>query len=291
MLKMAKILVPIDFSERSADVARAVVPVADRFGSEINLVHVLSSRFGPHLIASPETSLRDFEAQTRAEAKKSLEGFFSTEWRNLAVKRTLLEGDPATEIVAYAESEHVDLIMMPTQGYGPFRRLLLGSVTAKVLHDAPCPVWTTVHLATTLSQAGGGKPHKMACAVDLGKRSNDIVTAAIRLSKEFGASLTLIHVISSLDNRDQTYYLSPEWRSEVIGAARSELAKLQESLGFEGGMCIETGAVADAVAAAAKKIEAGLLIIGRTHRDSLTGRLPNNAYAIIRESPCPVLSI
>jgi len=291
MFKIAKILVPIDFSERSADVARAVVPVADRFGSEINLVHVLSSRFGPHLLASPETSLRDFEAQTRAEAKKSLEGFFSTEWRNSAVKRTLLEGDPATEIVGYAESEHVDLIMMPTQGYGPFRRLLLGSVTAKVLHDAPCPVWTTVHLATTLSQAGADKPHKIACAVDLGKRSNDIVTAAIRLSKEFGASLTLIHVISSLDNRDQTYYLSPEWRSEVIGAAKSELAKLQESLGFEGGMCIETGAVADAVAAAAKEIEAGLLIIGRAHRDSLTGRLPNNAYAIIRESPCPVLSI
>ncbi len=35
---------------------------------------------------------------------------------------------------------------MPTHGYGPFRRFILGSVTAKVLHDADCPVWTGVHL-------------------------------------------------------------------------------------------------------------------------------------------------
>jgi nucleotide-binding universal stress UspA family protein len=181
--------------------------------------------------------------------------------------------------------------MMPTHGYGPFRRLLLGSVTAKVLHDASCPVWTSVHAATTLSQAGADKPHKIACAVDLGKRSNEIVSWASRLSREFGASLTLIHVVSSLDNREQTYYLSPEWRSEVIGAAKSELAKLQQGAGLEGSVCVETGAVADGVAAAAKSIEAGLLIIGRTHQDSLTGRLPNNAYAVIRESPCPVLSV
>jgi nucleotide-binding universal stress UspA family protein len=142
-----------------------------------------------------------------------------------------------------------------------------------------------------LSQAGADKPHKIACAVDLGKRSNEIVSWASRLSREFGASLTLIHVVSSLDNREQTYYLSPEWRSEVIGAAKSELAKLQQGAGLEGSVCVETGAVADGVAAAAKSIEAGLLIIGRTHQDSLTGRLPNNAYAVIRESPCPVLSV
>ena len=152
-------------------------------------------------------------------------------------------------------------------------------------------MWTSVHAATTLSQAGANNARKIACAVDLGRENSEMLTWASRLSWEFGASVTLIHVVSSLDNREQTYYLSPEWRSHIIGAAKAELAKLQESAGFEGGMCVEIGAVADAVAAAAKNIEADLLIIGRTHRDSLTGRLPNNAYAIIRESPCPVLSI
>jgi nucleotide-binding universal stress UspA family protein len=45
-------------------------------------------------------------------------------------------GDPATYITAQAEKNDVDLIMMATHGYGTFRSLLLGSVAAKVLHDA-----------------------------------------------------------------------------------------------------------------------------------------------------------
>ncbi|MGA8595805.1 MAG: universal stress protein [Bryobacteraceae bacterium] len=45
-------------------------------------------------------------------------------------------GDPAAAIVKCAQAEQVDLIMMPTHGYGPYRKFLLGSVTAKVLHDS-----------------------------------------------------------------------------------------------------------------------------------------------------------
>jgi hypothetical protein len=56
------------------------------------------------------------------------------------------EGDPAREITDYAQEQGADLIMMPTHGYRTFRSLLLGSVTAKVLHDAACPVWTGVHV-------------------------------------------------------------------------------------------------------------------------------------------------
>ena len=53
--------------------------------------------------------------------------------------------DPATAIISFAETNGVDLIMMPTHGYGPVRSFLLGSVAAKVLHDARCPVWTSSH--------------------------------------------------------------------------------------------------------------------------------------------------
>ena len=57
----------------------------------------------------------------------------------------LAQGDAATEIVQFAMRENVDLIAMPTRGCGVFRKMLLGSVTAKVLHDASCPVWTSSH--------------------------------------------------------------------------------------------------------------------------------------------------
>jgi hypothetical protein len=47
--------------------------------------------------------------------------------------------------VEFAANHHVDLVMMPTHGVGTFRSFLVGSVTAKVLHDANCPVWTAAH--------------------------------------------------------------------------------------------------------------------------------------------------
>jgi hypothetical protein len=76
----------------------------------------------------------------------------SSYWSGCAAPliKQFAEGDPASIITEYAARNRVDLIMMPTHGYGTFRSLLLGSVTAKVLHDAECPVWTGVHTADTV---------------------------------------------------------------------------------------------------------------------------------------------
>jgi nucleotide-binding universal stress UspA family protein len=190
----------------------------------------------------------------------------------------------------YANQEHVDLIMMPTHGYGPFRRLLLGSITAKVLHDANCPVWTAAHTADAPTELRA-EPRHIACAVDLGAQSGSVLSWASRLSWEFGASLSIIHAVASLDPRLEEYYFSPEWRGQVIEEARARLARLLETAGTKGEIHVEVGPVPDAVADIAGKVKADLLVIGRDGRDSVAGRLPTNAYAIIRESPCPVLSV
>ena len=80
------------------------------------------------------------------QAERDLNAFEPDALAGLNVRRLLLHGDPASKIVELAREEHVDLIAMPTHGYGPFRRFILGSNTAKVLHDADCPVWTGVHI-------------------------------------------------------------------------------------------------------------------------------------------------
>jgi nucleotide-binding universal stress UspA family protein len=85
--------------------------------------------------------------------------------------------------------------------------------------------------------------------------------------------------------------LSPEWRNQLLNDAKAELTLLMETAGTRGEMHIEIGPISAAVADAASDLQADLLVIGRTCDDSAGGRLPTNAYAIIRESPCPVLSI
>ena len=288
MFTVAKILLPIDFSARSTDAADAAAVVAGHFGSELALLHVLAPRFDLPLPTSAQMNV--IHGGARAEAEEKMKEFRSNEWGHLGVKRILREGDPARMIVEYATEEHVDLIMMPTHGYGPFRRLLLGSVTAKVLHDANCPVWTATHRPDASSSVAA-KPRRIACAVDLGPRSSSIVSWAGRLCREFGASLSAIHVVASLDPLLEDYYPSPEWRGYVLEHAKADLARLLETAGANGDIHIEIGPIVGAVTDAAREVRADLLVIGRSSRDGIAGRLPTNAYAIIRESPCPVVSV
>jgi nucleotide-binding universal stress UspA family protein len=287
MFTIPRILLPIDFSARSGDAADAAVAVAEHFGSEIALLHVVAPRVGLPLTTSAQSKV--LHSGLRVEAEEQMEAFRPNQWGHLEVKRVLREGDPARTIVDYAIEEQVDLIMMPTHGYGPFRRLLLGSVTAKVLHDARCPVWTAAHtpdVASTIS----AKPRRIACAVDLKPHSSSVVSWAVRLCREFGAPLSAIHVVDSLDPRLEDYYLSPEWRAQVIDEARNEVKQLMETAATDGEIQIEIGPIADGVADAARRVQADLLVIGR-NESRVGGRLPTNAYAIVRESPCPVLGV
>src|SRR5258707_110280 len=55
-------------------------------------------------------------------------------------------GETVEEILRHIRESGTDLVMMPTHGHGAFRRLLVGSITNKLLHDATCPVWTDAHI-------------------------------------------------------------------------------------------------------------------------------------------------
>ena len=286
MSAIEKILLPIDFSERSGDIANAARLVANHFHSQITLLHVLAPGFVPLVISGQRAVVHGF---ARAEAEEKMKDFHRDEWHGLDVRRVLEEGDPAATIAEYAESEHIDLIMMPTHGYGPFRRMLLGSVTAKVLHDTKCPVWTAAH-----SQEK--PPHvptqlrRISCAVDLGPQSSNVLHWASRLSREFEMQLSVIHVAESLDPGTLDYYASPEWRHQVIMQAKTDLSKLLQADGIVAETHIDVGSAPGAVVERARQLRADLLVIGRSGHGA-AGRLPTNAYAIVRDAPCPVLGV
>src|SRR5258708_7643151 len=147
MFTLKNILFPVDFSNRCRGAARILDALHKSFQPDITLVHVL---LPPHM----EYSVADFgggliQEYTTArteQVKKDLDYFLDEELKHFPIRRVLLDGDPARKLVEYAHQNHTDLIVMPTHGYGGFRRFMLGSVAAKVLHDAQCPVFTGVHL-------------------------------------------------------------------------------------------------------------------------------------------------
>jgi nucleotide-binding universal stress UspA family protein len=292
MADLSRILVPVDFSPRCLGAVQYAEALASYYQSKLFLLHVLIPPMVPYATAEAMlySGVVDLSAEMLVERRQMLDEFMVEELKNVPVERVLLQGDPAREIADYATKENCGLIVMPTHGHGPFRRFLLGSVTAKVLHDAPCPVWTGPHM----EQA---PPHeriqfrKILCALDLGLQSRMVLCWAAQFAREFGAALSIVHVIPIGTVRLGGFYFDPEWRLELSRRAREQIADLKDDLQVEAEELIETGEVAAAVSDAARQCQADLIAIGRGHSTGGPGRLRAHAYAILRESPCPVTAI
>src|SRR5690349_626839 len=287
---LSKILVPVEFSGMCQGAARYAEALAAFFNAEMTLAHVVMPVIA---YGSPEalaySTVGELAAERRTLAKTHLEMFLADGLEGIPRIRVVLEGDPATRIVEYAYKGNFDLIVMPTHGYGPFRRFLLGSVTAKVLHDAGCPVWTGPHME--------GAPdyprisfRRVLCAIDLGPHSASVLDWAAKFAREYGADLDIVHAIPTSTVSVGGFYFDPEWRVQVENEARDRIAYLRQDLGIKGEVRVETGEVATAVRAVAEDSHADLVVVGRTHGGVL-GRLRANAYAIIRDSPCPVTAV
>ena len=237
MSSLAKILLPVDFSERTAGAARYAGNLAAHCGSEIILVHVLPplhTDFGAEIAGS---MLVDVYRTRCDQATRELASFLSAELAGIPVRRLVLHGDPSTEIVRVAHAESVGLIAMPTHGYGPFRRFILGSNTAKVLHDADCPVWTGVHMEAV--PASSGPLRRILCAIDLGPHSAATLRWAAWLAREFAAELAVIHAVAG----HAAVATEPDtsWRAGLLEAAEEEILMLQRDSGVEAGVLLESG--------------------------------------------------
>ena len=290
MLAMNKIVVPVDFSEGSAGAARQAAALSRHFHSEVVLLHVqrpLNYAVG----ALDGGYIGDLPEVIAEQGRKQLDSFVEENFTGLHVRRVLVEGDPARRIVEFAHEESANLIVMPTHGYGPFRRFILGSVTAKVLHDAECPVWTGVHLEEPPA-AQSMAIRSVLCAVDLTPHSRRTLCWAAQMAAEFGARLGIAHAAPALDmSGPGGRYFAPEWRSVLLAHAGEQIAKLQQDLGTHAEVYVESGSASEVLRMTAEQAGADLLVIGRSPSGGIAGRLRTNAYALIRESPCAVVSV
>lgn len=277
MIKFKRILFPIEFTPECQIAARHVAHYARHFDSEVILLHVEVFPIDPYV----------WEPQTD-RLTRMLDQFLVDELRGLKVARHVAIGDPAQEIVRYANDEKADLIMMPTHGRGPFRRFVLGSVTAKVLHDTPCAVWTSAHLDIERIPVPSNLT-SVLCAVDLDDTGSHTLRYAGDFARLIGATLTVAHAVPAVQTRPEAY-MDTELQEDLIKAARKRLAEMQAAAGTEAVVCVGAGDIARFVSHAAQAHKAGLVIIGRGGNGML-GRLRTHDYAIIRQCECPVLSL
>ena len=288
MLPIKHILFPIDFSERCCGAVPFVQFVARTFDSKITLMSV-GHPFYPVGVGDADGSLTMDDGVVLRELKARLAGALTHEFGDLEVERVAELGDPATVIAEFAHTNGVDLVMMPTHGYGPFRSLLLGSVTAKVLHDTECAVWTAAHVEERPCQ-GHIACRSVLCAVDGTPKSVPLMQWAADYAGRLGAMLRLVHVIPFVEGR-YAKRMDAASEKELRHETQEQIARMQTSAGVVAPLCIIIGNIAEGVREEAQRHGADLVVIGRGILHETLGRLRTHAYGIIRQSPCPVLSI
>ena len=142
-IDIKRILLPTDFSSYSATATKYACELATKFDAELHLLHTLEV----HLASTPTfgmgLDLPTYVHESRAAAEKALDGVLDTQWAaGRKVVRAVVEGSPQVEIVRYARTHEVGVIVLATHGRSGLAHVLIGSVAESVVRTAPCPVLT-----------------------------------------------------------------------------------------------------------------------------------------------------
>lgn len=290
-MNIKEIVFPVDFSARCVEACPFVAAVARRLGATLKLLHVIESLpSGSSPLDRLYTGDTADLAQQKEAANEALAAFQHQYIPHVASELSVRAGDPASCIVSFGGETKERLILMPTRGFGPFRQMLLGSVTAKVLHDAHCPVLTGPHLQRAIDPQQWFQLHRIMCAVGLDWETDEVLKQASALAIQLGAELLAAHVITPVEEG-----LLPlvDPGSPPISTASVEKA-MRDALqrtGVSAEIYVSIGETSRRVASMAKEQKADLIVIGKGGVPELPGRLGSHGYAIIRRAPCPVLCV
>lgn len=289
MFPYRRIVFPVDYSDANSAIVPFVNEMTHRFQAHLQLVRACApevfyaAEFGWQIAAASPTT----DDVVREETKR-LEAFAAEKLPDLTPEIIVHSGHAVAVIEDVVRRTGTDLIMLSTHGRGLFRRLILGSVTSRLIHDLSCSVWTGCHLDPASVQAHTPYKH-ILCAIEPGMESAHIVKAAERMAVSYSASLALV---SAIEWPTDNPAIDPgSYWERIRASAESDLASYARSLPIQATTHLVFGPIAHVLRDAAVQQSADLVIVGRGESQSPLSGVLSNLYAIVRESPCPVLSV
>jgi len=146
-----RILVPTDFSAPSDAALACARRLAAEFDASLHLLHVMENIFLRAMVADPRTI-------ETAALQHLHDRLTADDLRRGGVTVLEKSDEPADEIVSYARSANIDLIVMGTRGRSGLAHVLVGSVAEHVVRTSPCPV-LTIHKAPSSAIHTTGADH------------------------------------------------------------------------------------------------------------------------------------
>ena len=293
-MAFGSILCPVDFSTHSRAAVRHAVAIADRFGGQLTVLHVLD----PLLLAAASGTSplrRRFIERTRVELAR----FVTRSMAPLPPNETeiaivLATGDPAEEILRAAGRLQSDLIVIGSQGLSGFRKLFFGSTTERVLRRAVIPVLAIP--PATRTRHKGARPmaiSRVVAPIDLGGEWQSDAVRAAAVAAAFDAELVLVHVLVPVQ--------APPWLPSTIAVterrrratARSALESVRAKLSSDLKMTarVPAGHPAHEIARVAAGSPSLVVMSLRRGAGTLGSRRGSIAYHVLTHSSTPVMAV
>jgi nucleotide-binding universal stress UspA family protein len=286
MFPFRKIVFPVDYSEPCRAIVPYVEEMSRRFSADLTLVHA----YGPEALAGSPRPITDPELPEEAGIleQERLRRFAEENFPEHHTDVIAELGEPGCVLDTIVQRDGADVVMLATHGRGPVRRLLLGSVTAKVLHDLSSAVWTG-----TGSVFAGHNPHlpykSILCALNETPEAEAALRTAAAFARSYDAQLWLVHVV---EGPPVTYRIDfSHYEKELREAADLRLRELKRKLGVEAPHVVIGGPVAESVREEAVRRGADLIVTGRPCSIGSFSAILSRLYPIVRHAPCPVLSV
>ena len=284
-VSIRNVLIATDFSHCSQPALHFGLQLSTAYNATAHIVFVLPN--DPYLLAGPEAyvaardaarrDLEDLEAQLKRAHSELPHDHYHL---------YLLEGDVAESILDFARKQQADLIVLGTHGRGGLPRGLLGSVAERVFRHSPLPVLT---LGPGACHAHRDRPPRaILVAADFTPASRRAVHFAAALAQEHKSNLTLLHVLDPKPLQDTPDLAAVEQRIKT---------RLMELLPHGGdalhcSIRVVVGQITRRILEVAREEAVDLLLLGVRPSSGVLDRLViPHAYEIVRDSPCPVLTL
>jgi nucleotide-binding universal stress UspA family protein len=291
------ILCPVDFSETSGRALHHALELARRRGARVTVMHVAArtlpplSALGAGTSAAMEGGVRE---GLRHDLLEELQRFVEPAAKGVPVAYEVDEGNVVGSIVERAA--HADLLVLGTHGHGEIEKLVLGSVTEKALHKAPCPVLTVPRPEQSPPPAASFK--RILCPLDFSAASDEALAVALAMAREEDGRVTLLHVVEGAlgeMSADDLHLDLGGYLKQAEEQARERLRRTmsgEDARWYDDQPILAVGKAHSKILSVAEERNSDLIVIGVHGRGALDRLIfGSTARHVVRGASCPVLSV
>jgi nucleotide-binding universal stress UspA family protein len=278
------VLIATDLSKQSCEIVRAGMDLRSAYGAHATVLYVLPR--DEYVLAGYEVYSAALDAARRdlSELEQKLGNQYSCE-RGKDYEVLMAEGDVAECVFECARRKDIDLIVLGTHGRSGLSKAFLGSVAERVFRHAEVPVLTIGPYARGSFLSG---PKRMLVPIDFTAATQHSAKYACALAREHQSELVLLHVVESVPKGAMA---DIECLKHTVEKNLSELISCEEKPQRVHCMT-HVGKVVPTLLNTAAEIDADLLVLGVHMYPKLLEHVrAQTAYELIRQSPCPVLTV